>query len=103
MGRKPDLPGLMEWAWTWQDQAACADVDTRLFFHPAGERGTMFEERERAAKRICAACPVLAECREYALECAEEFGVWGGLTENERGEVRRRRRKAARAARTIAA
>lgn len=99
MGRKPDLPGLAEWAWAWQERAACADLDTRLFFHPAGERGKGFEERERAAKRVCATCPVLAQCREFALQCAEEYGVWGGLSENERADVRRRRRQAERAAR----
>ncbi|WP_042433479.1 WhiB family transcriptional regulator [Streptacidiphilus anmyonensis] len=97
MGRKPELPGQVEWAWAWQEQAACAAVDTRLFFHPAGERGRTFEEREEAAKRVCAGCPVLAQCREYALRCAEEYGVWGGLTEGERGDVLRRRREAAHA------
>jgi WhiB family redox-sensing transcriptional regulator len=39
------------------------------------------------AKKICAACPVLAECRAHALE-NEEYGVWGGLTANQRREVR---------------
>nr|WP_236653713.1 WhiB family transcriptional regulator [Streptacidiphilus melanogenes] len=72
-------------------------MDTRLFFHPAGERGAVSEERERAAKRVCAACPVLAQCREYALECAEEYGVWGGLSENDRAGVLRGRRRTARA------
>jgi WhiB family redox-sensing transcriptional regulator len=39
---------------------------------------------EQAAKKICERCPVLAECRSYALEREERFGVWGGLTEAER-------------------
>ncbi|RAG80520.1 WhiB family transcriptional regulator [Streptacidiphilus pinicola] len=98
MGRKPDLPGAVEWAWAWQDRAACARFGTRLFFHPAGERGESFEERERAAKRVCAACPVLGPCREYALAAREPYGVWGGLSEDERVRLLRRRNLARRAA-----
>ncbi|SEL15607.1 WhiB family transcriptional regulator [Streptacidiphilus jiangxiensis] len=93
MGRKPDLPGSTEWAWAWQESAACTEQDTGLFFHPAGERGPDFEARERAAKRVCARCPVMAHCRAYALEAREPYGVWGGLSEDERVSVLRRRRR----------
>ena len=31
-----------------------------------------------AAKRLCAACPVIAECLEGALARREPAGVWGG-------------------------
>ncbi len=31
-----------------------------------------------AAKRLCAGCPVLAECLEGAMERREPWGVWGG-------------------------
>jgi len=31
-----------------------------------------------AAKRLCATCPVVAECLEGALARREPFGVWGG-------------------------
>lgn len=79
--------------WEWQERAACAEGDARLFFHPTGERGEMFTERERAAKRVCAQCPVLAECRNYALATRESYGVWGGLGENERAALLRRRRR----------
>lgn len=33
---------------------------------------------------MCAACPVVAQCRSHALEVREPYGVWGGLTEAER-------------------
>jgi WhiB family redox-sensing transcriptional regulator len=96
MGRKAKLPGSMEWAWKWQERAACADHDARIFFHPENERGGEFEARERAAKRICAACPVADACRAYALAVREPYGVWGGLTENDRDALRRRERGAER-------
>jgi WhiB family redox-sensing transcriptional regulator len=91
MGRKPELPGASEWPWAWQQEAACARLDTDLFFHRSGERGEGFQTRERAAKRVCARCPVLDECRRYALEAREPYGVWGGLTEDERANLLRRR------------
>jgi WhiB family redox-sensing transcriptional regulator len=40
--------------------------------------------RDRAAKAICAGCPVKAECADYAIRAREPYGVWGGLTEEER-------------------
>lgn len=43
------------------------------------------------AKRICVACPVRAECLEYALENNERQGVWGGKTYRERMVLRRDR------------
>ena len=96
MGCGSGAPGAAEQAWQWQDRAACADLDTRLFFHPAGERGEGYEAREQAAKDVCATCPVLHECRDYALNAREPYGVWGGLGEHERLEVLRRRRAARR-------
>ena len=42
---------------------------------------------ESEAKRICAECPVILECRDYSLQSQEPFGVWGGLTEDERDRV----------------
>lgn len=37
----------------------------------------------KIAKKICAGCPELAPCREFAMNNKCE-GVWGGLTERER-------------------
>ncbi|MCX4694473.1 WhiB family transcriptional regulator [Streptomyces sp. NBC_01408] len=78
------LPGATHQSWQWQSRAACRDLGTGRFFHPAGERGEDREERDAAAKRVCAGCPVRAECLEHALRTREPFGVWGGLTEEER-------------------
>jgi len=40
--------------------------------------------RERRAKAICASCPVLELCLDYALRIREPHGIWGGLNELER-------------------
>ncbi|MEV8093171.1 WhiB family transcriptional regulator [Kitasatospora sp. NPDC085879] len=74
--------------WAWQRRAACRGKDAALFFHPAGERGERSQEREAAAKRVCTRCPVRGQCLEYALAADERYGIWGGLTEDERRALR---------------
>ncbi|MEU9145685.1 WhiB family transcriptional regulator [Streptomyces sp. NPDC048349] len=84
------LPGAAHRFWEWQTRAACRDLGSGRFYHPAGERGEDREERDAAAKRVCAVCPVRAACLEHALRTREPFGVWGGLTEEERRSLRGR-------------
>jgi WhiB family redox-sensing transcriptional regulator len=47
------------------------------------------------AKRICAACPVINECLDYALRTSAREGIWGGLSERERRKVKQQRRREA--------
>lgn len=42
-------------------------------------------------KLSCTACPVIDECRDYALASRESWGVWGGMTVAERRALLRRR------------
>jgi WhiB family redox-sensing transcriptional regulator len=81
------LPGPNADLWDWQLSAACRGVDSSLFFHPEGERGAARSSREQAAKEVCMRCPVRAECAAHALAVREPYGVWGGLTEDEREEM----------------
>ncbi len=78
------LPGPVADIWEWQMAAACRDADPSLFFHPEGERGPRKAARDNAARAVCATCPVLEQCRSHALKVREPYGVWGGLTEEER-------------------
>ncbi|HKG52476.1 MAG TPA: WhiB family transcriptional regulator [Actinomycetales bacterium] len=78
------LPGPVADVWEWQYQGACRRVDPAVFFHPEGERGPARRRRDEAAKAVCATCPVVRECREHALAVREPYGVWGGMTEQER-------------------
>ncbi len=69
----------------WQQRAACRGPNHDIFFPPTQmERRSEKRLRERRAKEICASCPVLADCRTYALQIREQHGIWGGLTEGER-------------------
>lgn len=71
----------------WREAAACAGTDNELFF-PVGDE----DSRAEQAKEICAGCPVLDECLQYALSTNQTEGVWGGMTGSERRRLRRRLR-----------
>lgn len=73
--------------WFWQDHGACRSADPLLFFHPQNERGSARLRRDRAAKLICAGCPVRMECADYAVRAREPYGVWGGLSEEDREQI----------------
>ncbi len=66
----------------WTDEAACAGR-TELFFASFAERPDQRNHRERQARALCEACPVLPECRAWARE-RREYGFWGGESEEER-------------------
>lgn len=81
------LPGPVADLWEWQIDGSCRTADPTLFFHPEGERGPARRDRDAAAQAICAGCPVLQECRRHALTVREPYGVWGGLTEDDRNAI----------------
>ncbi|MDP1878986.1 MAG: WhiB family transcriptional regulator [Actinomycetota bacterium] len=89
------LPGPNADLWDWQMDGACRGEDPSLFFHPEGERGPARDSREAAAKAVCATCPVLAECAAHALAVREPYGVWGGMSEDDREAFYRRNRRLA--------
>ena len=80
----------------WRLRSSCIDVDTNLFF-PVGLTGDAIEQT-KLAKAICRECPVQSQCLEFALRTSQDYGVWGGRTEDERRAIRRSRRAAARRA-----
>jgi WhiB family redox-sensing transcriptional regulator len=67
---------------TWREHAECRHASPELFF-PIGTTGPAVTEIEEA-KRVCAVCPVQPQCLEFALRTRQEFGIWGGTTEDER-------------------
>jgi WhiB family redox-sensing transcriptional regulator len=81
------LPKPVANEWDWQLQGSCQGLNSNVFFHPDGERGSARSRRADRAKAICKRCPVLEQCRRHALSAREPYGVWGGLTEEERREL----------------
>ncbi len=77
---------------SWREYAACRTQDPELFF-PVGSSGPALEEIEMA-KSICHHCPVREQCLDYAMKTGQDYGIWGGLTEDERRVLARRRRNA---------
>jgi WhiB family redox-sensing transcriptional regulator len=75
----------------WRKDALCREMGFGLFY---SEQGVDNEP----AKAICRSCVVQEECLEFALSNRERFGVWGGLGQNERAELLKRRRDLARVA-----
>jgi WhiB family redox-sensing transcriptional regulator len=69
----------------WLAQRKCKDMDPAIFF-PNDGVGV------QAAQRICAECPVKADCLEQALRDRMCHGVWGGTSERERRRMLRHRR-----------
>lgn len=73
----------------WRDDAACMGEDPELFF-PVGRGDTLMRGVD-AAKNVCRRCVVVDSCLDWAIESGSDFGVWGGLSEDERRALRNRR------------
>lgn len=68
---------------SWQDLALCAQTDPEVFFPDKG--GTY-----RPPRRVCGSCVVRSNCLEKAMteeasaHASDRFGMFGGLTPQER-------------------
>jgi WhiB family transcriptional regulator, redox-sensing transcriptional regulator len=77
----PSAPALGE----WHGRGLCAANDPDDFFPSNGDPGMN-------GRRICAACPVRDDCLNYAI-AADELGIWGGLDQQERRNLKRKRQR----------
>ncbi len=66
----------------WRLLAACWHADPELFFPVSGSGPSL--DQVTQAKVICADCPVRRQCLAFALDTRQEYGVWGGMSEEER-------------------
>jgi WhiB family transcriptional regulator, redox-sensing transcriptional regulator len=69
----------------WRSLAACLSADPDLFF-PVSATGESVAQVGKA-KAICARCVVRHECLAFALRTHQAYGVWGGMSEEERQQV----------------
>ncbi len=72
---------------------ACRGEDPTLFVGPECEDRSDREFREQEAKDVCARCPLISDCREWAI-VHHEVGVWGGTNDDDRRAIRTGRRSA---------
>ena len=89
------LPGPNADLWDWQLHGLCRGEDPGMFFHPEGERGPARAAREAAAKAVCGQCPVRTQCASHALAVREPYGIWGGLSEEDRERIYSQNKKLA--------
>lgn len=87
MPQQPLAQVPLDSTWHWQELGLCRNADPLLFFHPQNERGSSRVRRDQSAKRVCASCPVRLECADYAIRAREPYGVWGGLSEDDREQI----------------
>lgn len=77
----------------WRHRGACRDEDPELFF-PVGRDDVGPNRLQVAeAKAVCRRCPVMSRCRAWALATGEPYGVWGGMSADERAELTHKRAK----------
>lgn len=73
----------------------CATADPEAFFPQEIEvNGKVVSSKyydEKSAKKVCANCPYKIDCLVYAME-NDVLGIWGGTTEKDRRDLRRRTR-----------
>ena len=70
----------------------CRTTDPDAWFPEAGDGHS---KAIRYAKEMCLECPLLVECRLYALVAEEPHGIWGGLDAMQRNKIRANRNKEA--------
>lgn len=86
---RPHPPPAARRITAWERLAACVKSDPTQFF-PVG-KGSDALAAAAAAKAVCARCPVRDRCAEFALDTNQQYGIWGGLDEEERRAIRRSR------------
>ncbi|HEX7355276.1 MAG TPA: WhiB family transcriptional regulator [Mycobacteriales bacterium] len=72
----------------WHRRAACRGMGPSAFYPESGW-GHAPTAEAAAARAVCAECPVRAECADAGM--GEHYGVWGGLSLNQRRAMRRLR------------
>ena len=64
----------------WRDSTPCGSVDPDLFF----DKAAASPAAEAEAKAICGGCQFRQRCLDTAMLNREEWGIWGGMTPDER-------------------
>lgn len=57
----------------WRLEGVCRDEDPEKFFPNATDRRAILD-----ATAVCFTCPVMAQCRQWAQDTKQGYGIWGG-------------------------
>jgi WhiB family redox-sensing transcriptional regulator len=81
--RPPVFPQRNEMA--WRTRGGCRGHDPEGWFpiYEGWPTSALTAQHEWAVA-ICRTCPVLEQCRTWALQHRERHGIWGGLWAHER-------------------
>jgi hypothetical protein len=66
-------------------QVPCTNFPDAYFIDDSNQVG-----QQKMAVNACATCPLMKECADYGIKW-EIYGVWGGLTPQQRKLLRRKR------------
>lgn len=69
----------------WMVDGLCQQVDPDLWFPDTDPY------QVQKAKAVCMSCPVMSECADYAITRYVPYGIWGGMTADDRVTYRRRK------------
>jgi len=83
----PELAGVPD----WRHHAACRGEDPELWCPPRNTNTVAVQTRIADAKTICGGCRVRGDCLEWVLGTPDDYTIAGGLTPEERRELRRER------------
>ena len=73
-----------------ETEAICAQV---VYDGQVIEPDMWFDQSNAGQKKavaLCHQCPLILQCAAWATDRYEEFGVWGGLTADDRRKLRKR-------------
>ena len=83
----------------WDGTELCSSLPVEVadyYFYPEFDEdpgGSLTKQAyARGRELYCDGCPFKAPCAEYAI-AHEPEGLWGGLTPNQRADIRRKRRQ----------
>lgn len=66
----------------WMQDAVCATSDPDEFYPEVGGSN-------RRAKAMCFVCPAMDFCLQWALDNNEQYGVFGGMSADERRKLKK--------------
>lgn len=75
----------------FRNQALCATgilhPDIWFDYELKNSGSVQHTEASKLARKICMDCPALEECRKYAMQYSNLWGIWGGMDHIERKKI----------------